>query len=108
MAATTEQSTGRRSYSKLLMALVPLTVVGTLAFWWLGSLPDEAHPEVGRSVFGNIPAPIVALFYVTIAVFLGLAVYLFAQRARNGSGAPSKIAPGSGRNESIDSATGWL
>ncbi len=83
MAATTEQSTGRRSYSSLLMALVPLTVIGTLGFWWLGTLPDEAHPEVGRPIFGNIPAPIVALFYVTVAVFLGLTIYLFAQRARN-------------------------
>ncbi len=65
------------------MALVPLTVIGTLGFWWLGTLPDEAHPEVGRPIFGNIPAPIVALFYVTVAVFLGLTIYLFAQRARN-------------------------
>ena len=31
----------------------PLAVVGTIALWWLGSLPDEAHPEVGRVVFGN-------------------------------------------------------
>ena len=71
------------SFSTLLMALVPVTVVGVLVFWWLGTLPDHAHPEVGREVFGNIPAPIVALFYLTMAVFLGLTVYLFALRARN-------------------------
>ena len=65
------------------MALVPVTVVGVLVAWWLGTLPDHADPEVGREVFGNIPAPIVALFYVTVAVFLGLTVYLFAHRARN-------------------------
>ncbi|MCP4965218.1 MAG: 4Fe-4S dicluster domain-containing protein [bacterium] len=83
MAGTSEQSNGGRSYSKWLMALVPVTVVGVLVFWWLGTLPDHAHPDVGREVFGNIPAPIVALFYVTVAVFLGLTVYLFALRARN-------------------------
>ena len=32
-------------------------------------------------VFGNIPALIVALFYVTIATFLAVMFYLFAQRA---------------------------
>ena len=65
------------------MALGALAVVGTLLLWWLGSLPDHAHPEVGRTVFGNIPGPIVALFYVTVAVFLGLTFYLFALRAAN-------------------------
>ena len=75
--------TKRRSYGSLLMALVPVTVIGVLVFWWLGTLPDHAHPEVGREIFGNIPGPIVALFYVTIAVFLGLTVFLFAMRADN-------------------------
>jgi Fe-S oxidoreductase/nitrate reductase gamma subunit len=65
------------------MALAALAVVGTLFLWWLGSLPDHAHPEVGRTVFGNIPGPLVALFYVTVAVFLGLTLYLFALRASN-------------------------
>ena len=83
MAETSEQSNDGRSYSAWLMALVPVTVVGVLVAWWLGTLPDHADPEVGREVFGNIPAPIVALFYVTVAVFLGLTVYLFAHRARN-------------------------
>ena len=83
LTGTSEQSNGGRSYSAWLMALVPVTVVGVLIAWWLGTLPDHAHPEVGREVFGNVPAPIVALFYVTVAVFLGLTVYLFALRARN-------------------------
>jgi Fe-S oxidoreductase/nitrate reductase gamma subunit len=65
------------------MVLAALAVAGTLLLWWLGSLPDHAHPEVGRTVFGNIPGPIVALFYVTVAVFLGLTLYLFALRAAN-------------------------
>ena len=60
LAATTQQSAKRPSYATLLLALAPLALVGTLVLWWLGSLPDEAHPEVGRVVFGNIPAPIVA------------------------------------------------
>ncbi len=72
-----------RNFSGLLMALVPVTVAGVLFAWWLGTLPAKADPEVGRRVFGNIPSPIVALFYVTVAVFLGLTVYLFALRARN-------------------------
>jgi len=65
------------------MALVPLTVIGVLFAWWLGTLPDHADAEIGREVFGNIPGPVVALFYVTVAVFLGLTIYLFALRARN-------------------------
>ena len=61
LTGTSEQSNGGRSYSAWLMALVPVTVVGVLIAWWLGTLPDHAHPEVGREVFGNVPAPIVAL-----------------------------------------------
>ncbi len=72
-----------RNFSGLLMALVPVTVAGVLFAWWLGTVPAKADPEVGRKVFGNIPSPIVALFYVTVAVFLGLTVYLFALRAQN-------------------------
>ena len=85
MATTTHKSTDQKrwSISTLLLALAPLAAVGTLVFWWAGTLPDEAHPKVGRVIFGNIPAPLVALFYVTVAVFLGLTIYLFAQRARN-------------------------
>ncbi len=71
------------NFSKLLMALVPLTAVGVLFLWWLGTVPAKADPEVGRKVFGNIPPPVVALFYVTMAVFLAFTVYLFALRARN-------------------------
>ena len=79
------ETTGKngRKLSGLLMALVPLTVIGVLFAWWLGTLPDHADAEIGREVFGNIPGPVVALFYVTVAVFLGLTIYLFALRARN-------------------------
>lgn len=69
--------------SRVLAVLAGLAVIGTLIFWWLGSLPDEPHFAIGREVFGNIPALIVALFYVTIATFLGVMFYLFAERARS-------------------------
>jgi Fe-S oxidoreductase len=69
--------------SRVLGILAGLSVVGTLIFWWLGSLPGEPHFEIGRPIFGNVPAVIVALFYMTIATFLGVMFYLFAQRARS-------------------------
>ncbi len=68
---------------RVLWALVVAAPLGTLLLWWLGTIPDEHAPEVGRLVFGNIPTPLVALFYVAAAAFLGLAAYLFALRARN-------------------------
>jgi len=68
-----------------LWALVVVVPTGTLAFWWLGTLPDEHEPEVGRLIFGNIPDALIALFYISAAAFLGLAAYLFAIRARNWS-----------------------
>ncbi len=69
--------------SGALLVLSGLAVVGTLLLWWLGTLPDEPEIEVGRHVFGNIPGPIIALFYVSVAVFLGVSIYLMAQRAKS-------------------------
>ncbi len=74
---------GRPSASSVLIALGALSAAGTLFLWWLGTIPDEAHPEVGRVVFDNVPGAFVALFYVTVSAFLFLAFYLFAQRAKN-------------------------
>lgn len=68
---------------RVLWAGVVILPVSTLLLWWLGSLPDEHAPEVGRLVFGNVPEALKALFYAATAVFLGLAAYLFALRARN-------------------------
>ena len=79
----TEATERRFTASGLLYALAGLAVVGTLAFWWLGTLPTEPEHEVGRKIFGNVPSVLVALFYLTVAAFLGLTVYLFAQRVRN-------------------------
>jgi Fe-S oxidoreductase/nitrate reductase gamma subunit len=69
--------------SHALGVVAVLAVLGTLLLWWLGSLPDEPEFEIGREVFGNVPSAVVALFYVTVAVFLGVSVYLLALRARN-------------------------
>ena len=69
--------------SKALGILAFLSVVGTLGLWWLGSLPEEPHVDIGREVFGNIPSMVVAMFYVMVATFLGLSLGLFAMRARN-------------------------
>ncbi|MBI5157302.1 MAG: respiratory nitrate reductase subunit gamma [Acidimicrobiia bacterium] len=68
---------------RVLWTLVVVLPGATLLLWWLGSLPDEEHPAVGRVVFGNIPDPLVALFYLSSAVFVGVIAYFFAVRARN-------------------------
>ncbi|HEX9643918.1 MAG TPA: heterodisulfide reductase-related iron-sulfur binding cluster [Acidimicrobiia bacterium] len=73
---------GRRA-SAIVSAAAAGTLIGTLGLWWLGTLPDEPEVEVGRHVFGNVPAVVVAIFYVTVAAFLGLAGYLFALRVKN-------------------------
>jgi len=81
---TAEQpSRWRPRPSYVLGVLAVVTVIATLFLWWLGTVPDEPHFEVGRQVFFNIPAAVVAVFYVTVAVFLGIALWLFAQRARS-------------------------
>jgi Fe-S oxidoreductase len=69
--------------STALLLLGYLSAGGTLLLWWAGTWPDAHVPEVGREIFGNVPGALVALYYVTVAVFLYLTFYLFAQRARN-------------------------
>ncbi len=69
--------------SVALGGLAVATVVGTLLLWWLGTLPGEREFAVGRRIFGDVPGVVVAMFYVGVSAFLGVAVFLFAQRARN-------------------------
>jgi len=69
--------------SRVLGILAGVSIVATLIFWWLGTLPEEPDFAVGRVVFGNIPPIVVALFYMTVATFLGVTLYLFALRAKN-------------------------
>lgn len=80
---TDDAATGTFTASKILGVVAVLSVLGTLMFWWLGTLPDEPHFSVGREVFGNIPALVVGMFYILVATFLGVSIGLFAMRARN-------------------------
>jgi len=67
----------------VILALGAFAALGALGSWWLGSLPAEIEPEVGRRVFGNIPPALVAIFYGTVAGFLFLTGWLFSLRARS-------------------------
>jgi Fe-S oxidoreductase/nitrate reductase gamma subunit len=84
---TNEESTEVRprtvTASRALLALAALSVVATMALWWLGTLADEPDIVIGRHVFGNVPSVLKAIFYPTVAVALGVSIYLFAQRAKN-------------------------
>ena len=71
----------RFSVAGLLFSLVVLLPAGTILLWWLGTLPEEADPVVGRPIFDHLPAAVVALFYVGTAAVLGLVAYLVAVRA---------------------------
>ena len=65
------------------LGLAAASFFGTLSLWFLGSLPEHHVPEVGREVFGNVPLPLQALFYVGVSSFLALTFYLFSLRAEN-------------------------
>jgi Fe-S oxidoreductase/nitrate reductase gamma subunit len=67
----------------LLWIVAALSFFGTLLLWFLGELPDEGDFAVTRPIFGNIPELLVAMFYIMVAVFLAVAVGLFALRAKN-------------------------
>jgi Fe-S oxidoreductase/nitrate reductase gamma subunit len=67
------------------MAGAAAAALGTFALGWLGTLPGEHEPEVGRVVFGNIPAALQTVFYAATGVFLAVTLYLFSLRARNWS-----------------------
>ena len=67
--------------SSVLEAIGVLSAVGTIVLGLLGTLPGHPDFEVGREVFGNIPIPLVVVFYVAVAVFLWLTFHLFAVRA---------------------------
>ena len=76
-----EDQTRRPSASQILELLGLLSAVGTLALGFLGTIPEHTEFEVGREVFGDIPTPVVVMFYVGLAAFLWLTFHLFAQRA---------------------------
>ncbi|HEY7705368.1 MAG TPA: (Fe-S)-binding protein [Acidimicrobiia bacterium] len=72
----------RPQASKLLVWLGVALGLGTLVLGWLGTLPAEPDPEVGRRVFENVPEGLQAVFYVAVATFVVLALFFFARRAR--------------------------
>ena len=68
--------------ARALEGLGILLALGTLALGILGTLPEQPVVDVGREVFGNIPAALQVVFYVGVAGFLWLMLHLFARRAR--------------------------
>jgi Fe-S oxidoreductase/nitrate reductase gamma subunit len=66
-----------------LIILGVVAALGTLLLGFLGTLPGDFEPEMGRVVFGNIPGWMQAVFYVTTATFLAVTAFLFAQRSRS-------------------------
>ena len=90
----------RITASGIAFALVAVMPLGPLALWWISTLPDEPELDVGRHVFGNIPDAVIALFYVGVAAFLGLATYLFAVRVKNWERGLRSAAPGCGGSAS--------
>ena len=73
----------RPTVSRILGGVAVALFLGTLLLWWLGTLPGHVEFPVGREIFGDIPDPLIALFYVGMAAFLALSVYLFSLRSRN-------------------------
>ncbi|HJQ77903.1 MAG TPA: heterodisulfide reductase-related iron-sulfur binding cluster [Acidimicrobiia bacterium] len=58
-----------------------LLALGTLSLGFIGGLVEHPHFDVGRVVFGNVPAALVLVFYVGTASFVWLTFHLFALRA---------------------------
>ena len=80
---TKAQQPRRPKASRVVGVLAVLGFVGTLALWWLGTLPDHGDHEVSREVFGNVPDVVVAVFYVLVATFIAVSIGLFASRVKN-------------------------
>ena len=73
----------RRWIVRGMWALVVVLPGSVLLLWWLGTIPEAETPAIGRTVFGNIPEPLVVLYYVASIAFVGVFAYLFALRVRN-------------------------
>src|SRR5690606_28311790 len=69
--------------ANILGAAGVLVAASVLLLWVAGSIPDHPVFEVGRVVFGNIPQPLIAVFYVGVAAGLWLSIHLFKLRAHN-------------------------
>ncbi len=73
----------RPTSTRILFFLAFAAFPATLLFWWMGTLPGDHLPEIGREVFGNVPGALQAAFYVGMGAFLSLTLYLFAERSRS-------------------------
>ena len=71
----------RPTAAQVLETLGVLLAGGTLALGLLGTIPEHPEFEVGREVFGNVPNPVVFVFYLGVAAFLWLTCHLFAVRS---------------------------
>lgn len=69
--------------SEVLVAIGIMIALGTLGSWFIGQFPGHAESDVSRRVFVNIPSALQALFYVAVAGFIVLMMYLFSLRAKN-------------------------
>ena len=69
--------------SEVLVALGVMIAIGTLGSWFLGQFPGHAESDISREVFVNIPTALKAVFYVAVAAFIYLTLYLFSLRAKN-------------------------
>jgi ferredoxin len=76
-------SSSRWSASRVLYLLAIAGGLATVLLGYLGSLPGEHAPTVGREVFANVPGWLVVVFYAASGVFVALAGILFALRARS-------------------------
>ncbi len=77
-----EATTSKRPpVSYVIEGLGVVGALATLAMGFLGTIPEEPEVEVGRAVFGNIPAAVQFTFYVTVSVFIWVSAHLLARRA---------------------------
>jgi len=84
----------RSTASTALIVLALLLPASILFAWWLASQVGHPTFDIYRKVFGNIPGPVKAAFYVGVSAFVGLSVYLFALRARNSERGASESRTG--------------
>jgi Fe-S oxidoreductase/nitrate reductase gamma subunit len=77
-----ERVSRRPTTAQILEGLGLISALGTVALGLLGTLPEHPPVEIGREVFGNVPAPLQVVFYLTVAGFLWLMFHLFALRSR--------------------------
>jgi len=81
----TEAGPARKLRASHLVIGIGIAIAIGTALSGLGSAlwHRDAEFEIGREVFGGIPGPLKAIFYVIVPVFIVAGGILFAQRVRN-------------------------